>query len=221
MGRAAKLTGWLATRFSPEVRSHAPLQPAHLPFPADHISLQLRGAAEASPATDPQLGLSPEARAFSPPLPMDPEWGMFPVPESTLGSQLCPPSCAGLKRPGSTVGEQAWPRLLTHLGASPGHTLGSRTLAPAASHSTSLLSLSPRTTALMEDTLSAMCRSWDSWWDGSSFATLARTGRYDGRLWMLFITSTNSSRKTVREAVLGFLPLQTQALPEALASSPK
>lgn len=71
------------------------------------------------------------------------------------------------------------------------------------------------------DAQSTICRSWDSWWDGSSFVILARIGSYDGRLWMPYITYSNSSRKTVREAVLDFLPLQTQALPEALASFPK
>lgn len=34
VGRITKLANLLATTFSQEVRSHAPLQPGHLPFPA-------------------------------------------------------------------------------------------------------------------------------------------------------------------------------------------
>lgn len=88
---------------------------------------------------------------------------------------------------------------------------------------------SPRSGAPLSETMTVLpatprsvSPSWDSCWDVLSFATLVRTRRSAGGLWMLFITSSDSScSKNVREAVVGCVLPHTQTSPHMPASFPE
>ncbi|XP_057281986.1 uncharacterized protein LOC130608218 [Pezoporus wallicus] len=200
--RIGKLVDLMDSSSSVQVRRQAPSsQAVSHSLPTVGSSLQLE---------------MPEA--FSTALPWARVSASFFFPQSFLPSTLSSrsQSCEGQHCPRSMAGGQAWQLSLPCCPARcsgralqssdvPGSFPGADSRVQGFCRSCCLSALLPilpplprsgaclqMTTALPTATLS-MTASWDSCWDISLFAGLARSGRSSMRLWILFITSADAS----------------------------